>query len=86
MRIWNQMRPGVFDGGYAFDTICPGGTGWTASAPAPEVSPIPSGRYIVEVEPPAGYQIVKSQDKNVDFGDEYVTSPLLLPAECVGDT
>lgn len=46
--------------------------------------PLPAGQYIVEVIPPAGYQIVKSQDKNVDFGDDYEPSPLLEAASCVG--
>ncbi len=87
IRNWNQMRPGVFDGGYAFDEICQGGLDPDGTCTTGTLtSPIPSGRYIVEVEPPNGYQIVKAQDKNVDFGDEYVQSPLLLPAECVGAT
>ncbi|MEX1312395.1 MAG: choice-of-anchor Q domain-containing protein, partial [Candidatus Sulfomarinibacteraceae bacterium] len=85
MRVWNQVRPGIFDGGYAFDEICDGALQADGSCVGTVVSPIPSGRYVVEVVPPAGYQIVKSQDKNVDFGDEYNTSPLLLPPECVGD-
>jgi large repetitive protein len=63
---WNQVRPGVFDGGYAFGPNLPPGT------------------YIVEVIPPVGYQIVKEEDKNVDFGDEVVASALLLPPVCVG--
>jgi hypothetical protein len=83
MRNWNQVRPGIFDGGYAFDAICPTGPG-TCDATT-EQSPIPNGRYVVEVVPPAGYKVVKSQDKNVDFGDEYMTSELLLPPECVGE-
>ncbi|MEW6118263.1 MAG: hypothetical protein AB1553_15410, partial [Nitrospirota bacterium] len=63
---WNQMRPGVFDGGYAF---------------GPD---LPPGTYIVEVVPPPGYELVKEEDKNVDFGDEYKPSLLLLPPVCVG--
>ena len=43
-----------------------------------------SGDYIVEIVPPPGYEILKPEDKNVDFGDEYITSELLLPPECVG--
>jgi large repetitive protein len=78
MRNWNQVRPGVFDGGYAFDAIIDPGTGL-------EVSPIPPGQYVVEVVPPPGYEIVRSQDKNVDFGDEYTPSLLLLPPKCVGE-
>ena len=52
LRNFNQVRPGVFDGGYAF-------TG------------IPAGIYIVEAKAPVGYEFVKEEDKNVDFGDEY---------------
>lgn len=78
MRNWNQVRPAVFDGGYAFDAIIDPATG-------EEISPIPPGQYVVEVVPPPGYEIVRSQDKNVDFGDEYTPSLLLLPPKCVGD-
>ena len=78
MRVWNQVRPAVFDGGYAFDAIIDPATGL-------ETSPIPAGQYVVEVIPPPGYEIVRSQDKNVDFGDSYVPSLQLLPPPCVGD-
>jgi len=78
LRNWNQVRPGVFDGGYAFDSIIDPQT-------SALVSPIPPGRYIVEVVPPPGYQVMRSQDKNVDFGDTYIPGPQLLPPECVGD-
>ena len=81
LRNYNQVRPGVFDGGYAFDTYFPGGV---ASGGA-EVEGLPAGTYIVEAVPPPGYELVKEEDKNVDFGDEYVPSPLLLPPICVGD-
>jgi hypothetical protein len=69
IRTWNQVRPGVFDGGYAFYNI-------------------PSGNYITEVVPPAGYKVVKEEDKNVVFGDVFTPSTqsvLVLPPECVGD-
>lgn len=88
MRLWNQVRPGVFDGGYAFSSIF---VDSTTGAPVPygtadalETAVIPPGEYIVEVIPPSGYEIVKSQDRNVDFGDNYVPAPHLLPPECVG--
>jgi len=67
---WNQVRPAIFDGGYAFGSPA-GGT-------------LASGTYIVEAVPPPGYVLVKEEDKNVDFGDEYTPSPLLLPPACVG--
>jgi hypothetical protein len=62
LRNFNQVRPGVFDGGYAFNGI-------------------PAGTYIVEAATPPGYEHLKEEDKNVDFGDEYVV-PQLLPVEC----
>lgn len=72
LRNFNQMRPAVFDGGYAF--------GGPAGKPE-----LPVGTYIVEALPPPGYETVKEQDKNVDFGDSYTPSPLALPPVCVGD-
>jgi len=81
LRNFNQARPGVFDGGYAFGGVGP-------------------GIYIVEAVPPPGYEIVKEEDKNVDFGDTYVGVPAEAPggsnpvpqqqpldnlAVCVGD-
>jgi hypothetical protein len=69
---WNQQRPGVFDGGYAF-------------GPAAGEDQLPTGTYIVEAVPPPGYELVKEEDKNVDFGDSFIPSPLLLPPVCVGD-
>lgn len=69
LRNFNQVRPGIFDGGYAFNDVT-------------------TGTYIVEAVPPrsaigAAYKIIKEEDKNVDFGDSYVPSPLLLPPSCV---
>ena len=69
---WNQIRPGVFDGGYAF-------------GPAAGDPSLPAGTYIVEAVTPPGYTLLKEEDKNVDFGNSYVPSQLLLPPACVGD-
>ncbi|GAB4339780.1 MAG: hypothetical protein Kow0099_15200 [Candidatus Abyssubacteria bacterium] len=71
LRNFNQVRPGVFDGGYAFGPELDDG------------SYLPSGMYIVEAVPPSGYEVVKEEDKNVDFGDTYY--PAFLPPICVGD-
>jgi len=86
IRNWNQVRPGVFDGGYAFASYFPGGI----SSGSEEVEGLPAGTYIVEAIPPRSvygqaYEILREEHKNVDFGDEYVISPLLLPPPCVGD-
>jgi len=67
---WNQVRPGVFDGGYAFGS--------------PAGGALEPGTYIVEAITPPSYETVKEEDKNVDFGDEFRPSQLLIPAECVG--
>ena len=88
---WNQVRPGVFDGGYAFgpEIDCPGGTcsPWVVqSAGDPNVGYLAMGKYVVQAVPPPNYDIVKSQDKNVDFGEIFVPGELALPPECVGDT
>jgi hypothetical protein len=65
---WNQVRPWVYDGRYAFGAT----------------TPVPPGRYIVEVIPPhPAYIVTKEEDKNIDFGEQLI--PHLLPYECVGD-
>jgi large repetitive protein len=72
MRTWNQARPAVFDGGYAFGSLV-----------GENLAP---GTYIVEAVTPPGYEIVKEEDKNVDFGESYTPSPLVfIPPPCVGN-
>jgi hypothetical protein len=78
---WNQLRPGVFDGGFAMASYFPGGM---VSGSDEEPGP-PPGFYIVEAVPPPGYETVKEEDKNVDYGDEYIPDTRALPPECVGD-
>ena len=43
------------------------------------------GDYIVEAATPPGYKLVKEEDKNVDFGDDWVPSTQGIDAVCVGD-
>ena len=78
---WNQVRPGTFDGGYAFTSYYPGGM----ASGSLENDGLPAGTYIVEAATPFGYELLKEEDKNVDFGDAFTPSPLLLPPVCVGD-
>jgi len=33
---------------------------------------LPTGKYVVEVVVPPGYEIVKEEDKNILIGDSYV--------------
>jgi len=83
MRVWNQVRPAVFDGGYAFTDICTAGLEADGSCTAGGIV-MPAGQYVVEVVPPYGYEVIRSQDKNVDFGDVFFPSPELLPPVCAG--
>ena len=46
---------------------------------------IATGVYIVESVLPEGYELLKEEDRNVDYGDTYVPAPMQLPPECVGD-
>jgi hypothetical protein len=80
---WNQVRPALFDGGYAFNSYVPGGI----SSGRPEVEGLPAGTYIVEAANPRPgvYELQKEESKNVDFGDTPIPSPMLLPQICVGD-
>ena len=70
IRNWSQIRPAVFDGGYAF------GAPFTAEALA-------TGPYVVEANTPRGYLHQDELSKNVDFGD--TIAPQALPPVCVGD-
>lgn len=108
LRNFNQVRPGVFDGGYAFSkynlahlsTASPEGAAAAAKIQAfydyvnNSVDPgiaatlqlglLPSD-YIVEAATPPGYQTLRAEHKNVDFGDAYIPAPEALPPKCVGN-
>ena len=59
---WNQTQPAVYDGRYRFPS-----TAYQAAHGS-----LPAGKYVVEVLPPAGYEIVKEEDKNILIGDAWV--------------
>ncbi len=102
LRNFNQVRPGVFDGGYAFAdynllnlSLDPAVAGkleafyldrltLVDAGLLPEAWMLP-GDYIVEAATPPGYKLVKEEDRNVDFGDEYDPNPELIDPVCVGD-
>ena len=82
LRNFNQARPGVFDGGYWFHSYFPGGM----DSGSTEVDGLPATTYIVQAAVPAGYKIVKEEDKNVDFGDVFVAQDVLINNPmCVGE-
>jgi uncharacterized repeat protein (TIGR01451 family) len=78
LRNFNQLRPAVFDGGYAFGRV----------AGQPElpmfIGTAGKGTYIVEAVAPPGYLHQGNGDKNVVFGDSLKASTAALPFECVG--
>ncbi|RME34177.1 MAG: hypothetical protein D6786_05660 [Gammaproteobacteria bacterium] len=81
LRNFNQVRPGVFDGGYMFSSrLARDANGRVTGQEIPGLEP---GKYIVEATVPPGYKLIKEEDKNVDFGDTFV--PAQLPPPCVGD-
>jgi len=77
---WNQIRDGVFDGGYLFGSYYPEGI----VSGNPQVDYLPAGMYIVQSCPPKGYLIQTEESFNVTTGDAYKPSKLLLPPELVG--
>jgi len=82
MHNWNQLQPAPYDGMYAFPSIAGRdpqsgkvvGTNCTicTANPTDNTPMLPVGKYIVEVVPPAGYEIVKEEDKNILIGDNYI--------------
>ncbi len=85
-QTWDQVRPGVFDGAYSFDSYCQGAV--TASYPnvscAGTVVPtLPPGNYIVQVIPPTGYKVLKWGERNIEFGEPNAAFQM-YPARCVG--
>jgi hypothetical protein len=66
---FNQVQPAAYDGRYRFPSAAysaahPGANGLLPS--------LPPGKYVVEVVPPAGYEIVKEEDKNILIGDAWI--------------
>jgi hypothetical protein len=84
LRNFNQIRPAVFDGGYAFGI---GGEGASAENQTNPAAQLLAGGYVVEAAVPPGYELLKEEDKNVDFGLEFRPTPgvLALPPACVGE-
>jgi hypothetical protein len=77
---WNQIRPGLFDGGYAFTTYFPGGLAQNNT----QTAVLPAGDYIVQAFPPPGYLIQTEESFNVLSGNDYKPSKLALMPELVG--
>jgi hypothetical protein len=85
MHNWNQLQPAPYDGMYAFPSVTardatgkPTASNCTICKPDPAtdlyagIPMLPKGKYVVEVVPPAGYEIVKEEDKNILIGDQFI--------------
>jgi len=80
LRNFNQIRPAVFDGGYAFGRVA-------GQAELPMyIGATGEGTYIIEAVAPPGYLHQGNGDQNVAFGDTLKASSAALPFECVGMT
>lgn len=91
--LGNEIKPGAYDGGWAFGNICYTGLtrgDFNDQDPNLQFDPdtavcsdiMPSGDYVVQVIPPPFYQILKEEDQNTDEGNELV--PAFPPPACVG--
>jgi IPT/TIG domain-containing protein len=92
--LLDQTRPGVFDGGYAFEDDCsnpnPDGDDDSDGTPnrndadslATDCAPVAAGKWVTETEVPENFKVVKEDDVNVFSGDTFV--PQVPPPPCVG--
>src|SRR5271165_3869899 len=87
MHNWNQLQPAPYDGMYRFPSVTawdangkPTATNCTICSTDPVPSPdlyagvpmLPTGKYVVEVVLPQGYELVKEEDKNILIGDNFI--------------
>ena len=88
MHNWNQLQPAPYDGMYQFPSVTginpttgkPAGTNCTICVPNPDTTDpyrvgtpmLPTGKYVVEMIVPPGYELVKEEDKNILIGDNYI--------------
>src|SRR5664279_1332083 len=79
----NQAQPAPYDGKYTFPSVTsrspstglPTGTNCTICVNNPTgdgTKMLPTGKYVVEVIVPPGFELVKEEDKNILLGDIYI--------------
>jgi len=89
MHNWNQVQPAPYDGMYRFPSVTSvdaNGKPLTSNCsicspdpvPAPDlyhgVPMLPTGKYVVEIVMPPGYELVKEEDKNILIGDQFIAA------------
>src|SRR5882757_3346068 len=79
----NQIQPAPYDGMYRFPSVTaidpatgkPAASSCSICVDNPTgdgTKMLPAGKYVVEVVVPAGYELVKEEDKNILLGDVYI--------------
>jgi hypothetical protein len=100
MHNWNQLQPAPYDGMYKFPSVTgtdangkPTTTNCSICTPNTAVDKadlyygvpqMPAGKYVVEVVPPPGFELVKEEDKNILIGDNYI-APAVQEFGFLGD-
>jgi Bacterial cadherin-like domain len=80
---FNQVQPAPYDGMYKFPSVVSrdpvtgqeSGTNCTICVNNPTgdgTKMLPTGKYVVEIIVPPGYELVKEEDKNILIGDNYI--------------
>lgn len=72
---WNQMQAAPYDGKYQFPSdayIAAHALTDSQKAAGQTLVSLPTGDYVVEVEVPPGFEIVKEEDKNILIGDAFI--------------
>src|SRR6202022_3650738 len=76
LRNFNQVQPAPYDGIYQFPTPgcanCGVATIILSDGTSVQQMNLLAGKYVGEVFPPQGYEIVKEEDKNILIGDNYI--------------
>lgn len=72
---WNQVQAAPYDGRYVFPSaayIAANPLTPAQLAAGQTLVSLPTGDYVVEMQAPQGYEIVKEEDKNILIGDAFV--------------
>ncbi|MDH4230233.1 MAG: multicopper oxidase domain-containing protein [Nitrospirota bacterium] len=81
MRIWGQVRPAVFDGGYQFFEDCADPNVPNGLLTDPTLCrPLAEGKYLVVMSTPSGYKVLTDNDTNAfSAGDTWTVNPYAAP-------
>jgi hypothetical protein len=81
---WNQVQAAPYDGRYQFPSAVYIAAHASQIPAGGTLVTLPTGQYVVEAVTPAGYQIVKEEDKNILNGDSFV-APVVTQFAGIGN-